>query len=445
MPDTNQPQVKSGMIYVTRITSNSISIKWDRETPDSGPDPYLYKVGLTEEENVYDPWHIVQEGKEFYSYTFTGLKADLSYAFFVKAYDGDTLVVQYPLFNGCMTAKTQLPDTVAPTVTNKSVKVTQTTLDSISIQWEAATDNVTAKNKINYQVWFKLSDTPSDPWHLVHEEKGITAHTFKGLKQGTKYSFFIRAFDEAGNSLQYPLPNGCMTARTASLDNEAPTVSIRDLTVTNISHDRFTVAWRAAKDNVTAASQIRYQVFLYEKGYWWLKIDACCITSYTFTGLTPDTQYFVYVKAMDSSGNTIKYPDDTTSKAVKTKPAPVNKLALYIKQGASVLHGTQTISLVLTYSFVKYDSNGNIIGRQTGSWNHKWSSTKTVTDVIALPDGWYFENNQVHVRIDSRRAASAGLNKWKKCSEGDVDISSGKLNLALSGSFYSYSVKYTVM
>jgi chitodextrinase len=400
-------------------------------------------VGLTEENNVYDPWHIVKEGKEFYTHTFSDLKPGISYAFFVKAYDGDELICQYPIFNGCMTAKTAETDKEAPTVTSKAIRVTNITRDSISIQWEGATDNMTAKDKIRYQIWFKLSNTPSDPWHQVYEGTGITSYTFKGLKEGTMYSFYIKAFDEAGNSIQYPLANGCMTARTAALDKEAPHADSRDLTVINVTPERFTIAWKAAKDNVTAASQIRYQVFLYEKGSWWLKKDAPGITSYTFTGLTPDTQYFVFVRAMDAVGNTLKYPDDTAGKAVKTKPARVNKLDLTIKQGATVLRGTDTICLELTYNYVKIDADGNIIGRQGGSWKHKWSNTKTVTTVIALPAGWYFENNQVHIYIDSRRAASAGLNKWKKCSEGDVDITGGVLKLALSGSYYYHSVRYT--
>ena len=234
-----------------------------------------------------------------------------------------------------------------------------------------------------------------------------------------------------------------MTARTAARDKEAPQADSRDLTASNITPNSFTIAWKAAKDNVTAASQIRYKVFLYEKGSWWLKKDALGITSCTFTDLTPNTQYFVFVKAMDAVGNELRYPNDTASKAVKTKPAGVNKLDLYIKQGATVLRGTNTISLDLTYNSVKIDADGHIIARQSGSWNHKWSNTDTVTDVIALPAGWYFENNQVHIQISSRKAASAGLNKWKKCCEGDADISGGALKLVLSGSYYSHSVKYT--
>lgn len=439
-----QPQVKDGFVKVTKITSNSFSIEWEPAST-AKPDPMRYRIGLTKENDVYDPWHIVHEGKDIYAYTFTGLDPDISYAFYVKAYDGDELVVQYPLFNGCMTVKTTPVDKEVPTVKSKAIRVANITLDSITIRWESATDNVTAASKIRYEVWFKKSDTPTDPWHLKDNRTGINSFTFTGLASGTMYSFFVRAYDEAGNFLQYPLPNGCMTARTASLDKEAPTVESRALSIMSIKKDGFTVSWRAAKDNVTAASKIRYQVFVYIDGSWYLKCDRLGITSYTVTGLKPNTQYWVFVRAEDEAGNRLRYPNDTASATVTTKQEPVNKLALSIKQGATVLRGTNTISLELSYNAVQYNANGQVTARQGGSWSHKWSSTANVNTVIQLPDNWFFENNKVHILIRSRRAASAGLNKWKTCSEGDVDISGGTLNLRLSGSYYSYSVKYTVL
>ena len=438
----SQPQVKDGFVKVTKITSNSFSIEWEPAST-AKPDPMRYRIGITKENDVTDPWHIVHEGKDIYAYTFTGLDPDTSYGFYVKAYDGDELVVQYPLFNGCMLAKTLENDKEAPTVKSKAILVSNITLNSFTIKWENATDNLTAASKIRYEVWFKKSNTPTDPWHLMDNRTGINSFTFSGLQAGTQYSFFVRAYDEAGNFLQYPLANGCMTARTASLDKEAPTAENRALTFKDIKHDGFTVSWRAAKDNVTAASKIRYKVYVYIDGSWWQKCSVLGATSYTVTGLKPTTLYWVFVKAEDESGNVLRYPNDTASVGVTTKAEPVNKLALSIKQGASVLRGTNTISLELSYNMVQYNAGGLVSARQAGSWSRKWSSNANVSTVIQLPENWFFENNKVHILIRSRRAASAGLNKWKTCCEGDLDISGGKLTLQLSGSYYSYSVRYT--
>ena len=337
-----QTQVKDGLIIVTKITSNSISVKWDPATT-AKPDPYRYQIGLTLENDPWDPWHIVDEVNEVYKYTFTGLKSETSYAIFVKAYDGDELVVQYPLFNGCMTAKTLAPDTEAPKVDNLGIFVKNIKTDGFTIEWEPATDNVTAADKIRYEVWLKRSNTPTEPWGKVADRPGLTSYTFTGLAAGTMYSFFVRAFDESGNRLQYPLDNGCMTAKTLASVN--------------------------------------------------------------------DTR--------------------------------VNKLNLSITQNATVLYGTKTISVELTYNKVQYNAKGQVTAREAGSWNHKWSSRGRVDTVIDLPDNWYFENNKVHVRVRSRRAASAGLNRWKTCSEGDLPLSGDTLKIKLTGNYYDYNVKYT--
>jgi chitodextrinase len=438
----SQPQVKSGFLRVTKITKNSISIEWEPASK-AKPDPMRYRIGLTKEYDVTDPWHIVHEGKEIYAYTFTGLDPNTDYGFYVKAFDGDELVVQYPVFNGCMTAKTLESDKEAPTVKSKAIRVTGIGLNSLSIQWESATDDVTAASKIRYEVWLKKSNTPSDPWHLKANQTGINSFTFTGLEKGTMYSFFVRAYDESGNFLQYPLANGCMTAKTAALDKEAPTVESRALMFKDIKHDRFTVTWRAAKDNVTEAAKIRYTIHTLYSDCWCNIAGTVGVTSCTVTGLTPETQYWVYITAEDEAGNVLRYPNDAATVGVMTAAEPVNKLTLSIKQGATVLRGTDTIMLELSYTCVQYNEHDMVSAHQTGTWTHKWSSNANVNTVIQLPPNWFIDKNRVHVVIKSRRAASAGLNKWKVCCEGDVYISRCKLALQLSGSYYSYSVKYT--
>ena len=218
---------QSQPLEVTNFTNNSFTIKWDRWAGCTvNPDPIIYKLFLRSHNDNY--WRIAKEGKGFYSYTSTDLKPDTEYHFFLRAYDESGQVCQYPIDNGCMTAKTLTADTQAPTVSNKTIKVTRITQTSIAIQWEPATDNVTAAKDIRYQVWFK---PPSEPWRLVKDAKGITSHSFTGLKKGTTYAFYIKATDEAGNSLQYPLYNGSISAKTNAGDTQAPTAENRTITV----------------------------------------------------------------------------------------------------------------------------------------------------------------------------------------------------------------------
>ena len=208
----------SQALHLLKTTPNSITIAWDDQGGTSAleDDTRIYQVGITEEENPADPWHIVQEKQGLRRYTFDDLKEDTSYGIFVKAYDETGLVCQYPVYRGCLTVRTLAPDTQAPTADIRGLNVLESSKDRIIISWNPATDDRTAAENILYKVYIKESNNPSDPVRLAREEKGITTHTFTGLKDKTKYTFYVLAYDEAGNMLRYPLDNGSMTAVTDS-------------------------------------------------------------------------------------------------------------------------------------------------------------------------------------------------------------------------------------
>lgn len=105
--DTEAPQVGSRAINVTNITSNSITITWERAIDNvTAMGDIRYQVGLVEDNNPQDSWRVVCDERGINSYTFTGLKPSTTYAFFVRAYDRKGNVLNYPLDNGCMTATT---------------------------------------------------------------------------------------------------------------------------------------------------------------------------------------------------------------------------------------------------------------------------------------------------------------------------------------------------
>ena len=521
--DHAAPAVKSRAIRLTGTTINSISIEWEPATDNvTKQNQILYQVWLTMTNESHDPWHKVEEKPGISSYTFTNLEESTEYSFCVKAFDEAGNCLQYPGDDDCLTVSTDTPDTAAPTVSSPSLTVSDRKTNSISIQWKAASDNVTAASRIRYEVYLNGAKE--------YEDKGITSYTFTGLAPNTQYTFFVKAFDEAGNDLPYSTVaaktiddkaptvgssvitvtdrkvnsisirwnaasdndttasqiryevylngvkkygeknitsytfTGLMPytqykvlvkafdeagnvltyteVSTRTLDNQAPTVSNSSISISNVTPNSFRASWILAQDNDTGPRSIRYQVYLYIGGKWVLQKEDHGISSYNFTGLAPDTQYYVYVNALDDAGNSLKYPERNSTPA-KTSPPRVNRLTFTIHQGAKYLPGTDCIHLAMNYTYVQYDSNGNVTARTTGKWERKWSSGKTVSDAIQLPAGWYFENNRVNICIRSRKAASAGLNKWKDCSDGYVDITGGSLVLKLSGSYYSHNVSFT--
>ena len=290
--DDRAPIVNNPNLAVKDRSAKSITIQWIPATDnDTKPDEILYKVlrnGIVE-----------REEKGISSHTFTGLEPNTEYTFCVKAYDAAGNELEY-----LETSEMTLDDQ-APTVSIPNLTVTDRKTDSISIQWNAASDNDTAGSQIRYEVYLNGS--------LKHHANGITSYTFTRLTPNTQYTFSVKALDESGNVLPYS------TVSAKTLDDKAPTVSSKTITISDVTRDSFKISWNAASDNDTKANQIRYEVYLNGS----LKHNANGIMSYTFTGLTPFTQYNAIVKAFDEAGNSLQYLDASTKTLDDKEPDPL--------------------------------------------------------------------------------------------------------------------------
>lgn len=91
-----------------------------------------------------------------------------------------------------------------------ALTVTGKTLDSLSISWTAATDNITAQSSIQYLVYYSLLDNIST---VVDAETNgtpvgsytaaITSAQITGLSANTAYFITVVAKDEGNNKVQY--------------------------------------------------------------------------------------------------------------------------------------------------------------------------------------------------------------------------------------------------
>ena len=313
--DIYAPTVLNKSLDVVKVTENSISIQWEKATDDlTLAKEIRYVVGLTEADNADDPWHIAAEAKDLCEFTFKNLKGDTLYAFYVMAFDEEGNMTQYPLYNGSMSAKTLAPDAVAPTVLNKKIDVVKVTDESISIKWMKATDDRIQQKDIVYAIYLTEVDNADDPWHMVREGKDICEHTFPHLKPDSKYGFYVLAKDKAGNMTQYPLSNGCMSAKTLEdkEDTLAPTVLSKDIYVMEVTNKTISIQWMKATDDLSRQKEIRYVVGLTEAENpddpWHIVREQMDICAHTFKGLKNDTLYAFYVIAFDEAGHMTQYP-----------------------------------------------------------------------------------------------------------------------------------------
>lgn len=174
-------------------------------------------------------------------------------------------------------------DTQAPGAPG-NLRSTATTSASISLAWNAATDNVGVTGYTIYRSGAAIATVPGS----------TLAYTNTGLAANTTYSYTVKALDAAGN---VSTDSNTLSVKTnpATGDTQAPTTPA-NLTVTATTSSSVSLSWSASSDNVGVTGYDVYQgsgVALTVSG-----------TSATVSGLAANTTYSFKVTAKDAAGNT---------------------------------------------------------------------------------------------------------------------------------------------
>jgi chitodextrinase len=143
------------------------------------------------------------------------------------------------------------PDTSAPS-TPTGVSMTAKTSTSISIAWNASTDNV---GVAGYRIYINGQSTPVNASLVAG-----TAYTINALSPNTAYSITVKAVDAANNTSSPSTAFSITTDQSVTLDVTAPTRPT-GLSATNITSTSFTLNWTASTDDVLTPAQIHYDVY----------------------------------------------------------------------------------------------------------------------------------------------------------------------------------------
>ncbi|AJS60889.1 fibronectin type III domain-containing protein [Paenibacillus sp. IHBB 10380] len=174
--DTQAPSAPSNL-QATGTTTSSITLDWNASTDNVGVTGYNVYRGSTLVGGV--------SGSAL-SYMDTGLSANTTYTYKVNAKDAAGNVSAYSNQISAITNAATGGDTQAPTVPT-NVTVSATTSSSVSLSWNASSDNV---GVTGYNVYQGTT--------LASTVTGTTA-TVSGLAASTAYSFTVVAKDAAGN------------------------------------------------------------------------------------------------------------------------------------------------------------------------------------------------------------------------------------------------------
>ncbi|MGE5529220.1 MAG: sialate O-acetylesterase [Patescibacteria group bacterium] len=171
-------------------------------------------------------------------------------------------------------------DTEPPTAP-ANLTATAVSSSRIDLSWSASTDN--------------LGVTGYKVFRGGVEIDTVTGTTYQdtGLSPSTTYSYYVKAFDAAGN-LSPQSNTAQATTYEGGGDTEPPTAPA-NLVATAVSSSRIDLIWNASTDNVGVTG---YQIF--RDG---VQVGTSGTTSYSDTSLSPNTTYSYYVKAYDAAGN----------------------------------------------------------------------------------------------------------------------------------------------
>ncbi len=219
------------------------------------------------------------------SYVDRGL-ADGDYWYYLKAYDaaGNT---SWRTGYRMVSVGGAIQDTERPSVPT-GLRVTVTQNNSVSMSWNAATDNV---GVVGYRIY--RATTANGAASLVGTAPS-TSFIDTGLANGD-YWYYLRAIDAAGNE-GWRTGKRSVTVGGIPQDTQRPSTP-RGLRITSVGATQVSMTWTASTDNVGVT---QYRIINSADGS---VVATSTTTSVTVTGLMSGTTYGLYVKAVDAAGN----------------------------------------------------------------------------------------------------------------------------------------------
>jgi PQQ-dependent dehydrogenase (s-GDH family) len=190
-PDTEAPSSPTGL-QSSGLTATSVTLSWNPSTDNTGVAGYdVYQNGVKINTAIVTATN----------YDVSGLTQATTYSFYTRALDAAGNMS--PNSN---TVIVTTPDTQAPSAPT-GLSSSNLTSSSVTLNWTAASDNVGVTGYDVYRNGLKVNPAPVTG----------TSYNVTGLAASTAYSFYVQAFDAAGNfsansntiNLTTPASTGC--------------------------------------------------------------------------------------------------------------------------------------------------------------------------------------------------------------------------------------------
>jgi len=276
--------------------------------------------------------------------------------------------------------------------------------------------NQNATDTAGYLVYINtVSGTPGTEYNVGN----VASYTFTGLTNGTRYYFYVRAYDSAGNKSGFSIEVSAIPQATTT-DTTPPSAP------TNLRGSDgggvVNLSWEA----VNASDLGGYQVYWGgASGNWPNSSNVGNRTSIQLSGFQEGMTYFFVVKAYDSSGN-FSSPSNEISVTIGKKKAIVIKFELpsgvtdkvNITLSTSDLDGAHLMSSpTTTISKVFWGSDLTGWGEASSAWVTYSSNPETVISNVPINNG--------HVRGNFGIITSKNEVIYAKLTEWETDPAQG--------------------
>lgn len=272
----------------------------------------------------------------------------------------------YSLYNFDVYGST-IADTQAPSAPTNIVVTPGTT--TATVTWTASTDNV---GVTGYKVYVNSNLAAT----VTSNSASLT-----GLTANTTYSLMVSANDAAGNTTN----SGTVTFKTnaTGTDTQAPTAPT-NVTATPAVYTA-ALSWTKSIDNVGVAN---YKI--YNGTSLMATVDGANNTI-TVSGLNPDTQYTLTIRAYDAAGNAS--PNATvTFRTEKLNTNPGDGI---------IAVGNVAISMPATSSSVNTGGDNTAARAVDGDLNSRWESQPTDNEWMAVDLGLKYKIGRVILRWET--------------------------------------------
>jgi hypothetical protein len=282
------------------------------------------------------------------------LDAAVEYYFVVIVQDIAGNIAAYPEFD------VTTPD-LSPPTPGTGIGVTAGTLEeeSLTLEWGAAMDNVSAPKDLMYYLYQNDSSFTydTDGWPdvgmligTVTDMAGTTiSYNVSNLAVNTKYYFVVIVEDEWENIAAYAEYDVITPDLSPPVPGNSGTKFATDATETTI-----TLNWTAAIDNVTGATDLKYHVYADTSSFGSSMPSGSPVTTltnqtgtaitYLVNGLTVNTTYYFVVLVEDEQQNKAMYTEVVGTTADITPPVPGDNGSLFttdVKGTSLILNWTK--------------------------------------------------------------------------------------------------------